>query len=185
MTATRWADDDRRSARGGRDRARGLDDGSYRVAERDAGGTAGQPMAEKGAVLLSFRPRHGTDRRRSRRRAGGTRCRRNSPAGARIVSATRASAPFPVRSSANGAHIAKGAVLLPSFVNIGARVGEGSMVDAWATVGSCGADRRERPSVGRRGDRRRIGTAAGRARGDRGRRVHRRARRSRRGRDRA
>ena len=37
----------------------------------------------------------------------------------------------------HGAHIAKGAVLLPSFVNIGARVGEGSMVDAWATVGSC------------------------------------------------
>jgi len=37
----------------------------------------------------------------------------------------------------HGAHVAKGAVLLPSFVNIGAYVGEGSMVDAWATVGSC------------------------------------------------
>jgi 2,3,4,5-tetrahydropyridine-2-carboxylate N-succinyltransferase len=35
------------------------------------------------------------------------------------------------------AFIAKGAVLLPSFVNVGARVGEGSMIDAWATVGSC------------------------------------------------
>ena len=30
-----------------------------------------------------------------------------------------------------------GAVLMPSFVNIGARVGEGAMVDTWATVGSC------------------------------------------------
>ncbi|MDV3457726.1 2,3,4,5-tetrahydropyridine-2,6-dicarboxylate N-succinyltransferase [Sphingomonas sp. HF-S4] len=36
-----------------------------------------------------------------------------------------------------GAHIAKGAVLMPSFVNIGAYVGEGTMVDGWATVGSC------------------------------------------------
>src|SRR6185369_3490889 len=32
---------------------------------------------------------------------------------------------------------AKGAVLLPSFVNVGARVGEGTMIDTWATVGSC------------------------------------------------
>jgi 2,3,4,5-tetrahydropyridine-2,6-dicarboxylate N-succinyltransferase len=37
----------------------------------------------------------------------------------------------------HGAHIAKNVVLMPSFVNIGARVGEGSMVDTWATVGSC------------------------------------------------
>ena len=36
-----------------------------------------------------------------------------------------------------GAHIAKGVVLMPSFVNLGAYVGENSMVDAWATVGSC------------------------------------------------
>ncbi|WOK38031.1 2,3,4,5-tetrahydropyridine-2,6-dicarboxylate N-succinyltransferase [Sphingomonas sp. C3-2] len=36
-----------------------------------------------------------------------------------------------------GAHVAKGAVLMPSFVNIGAFVGEGTMVDTWATVGSC------------------------------------------------
>jgi 2,3,4,5-tetrahydropyridine-2-carboxylate N-succinyltransferase len=35
------------------------------------------------------------------------------------------------------AFIAKGAVLMPSFVNVGARVGEGTMIDAWATVGSC------------------------------------------------
>ena len=36
-----------------------------------------------------------------------------------------------------GAHVAKGVVLMPSFVNIGAFVGEGTMVDTWATVGSC------------------------------------------------
>ncbi len=35
------------------------------------------------------------------------------------------------------AFIAKGAVLMPSFVNVGAHVGENTMVDAWATVGSC------------------------------------------------
>jgi 2,3,4,5-tetrahydropyridine-2,6-dicarboxylate N-succinyltransferase len=36
-----------------------------------------------------------------------------------------------------GSYIAKGAVLMPSYVNIGAYVGENSMVDTWATVGSC------------------------------------------------
>lgn len=36
-----------------------------------------------------------------------------------------------------GAHIARGCILMPSFVNIGAYVGEGTMVDTWATVGSC------------------------------------------------
>lgn len=36
-----------------------------------------------------------------------------------------------------GSFIGKGAVLMPSFVNIGAYVGEGTMVDTWATVGSC------------------------------------------------
>lgn len=37
----------------------------------------------------------------------------------------------------HGAFIGKGAVLMPSFVNIGAWVGDGTMVDTWATVGSC------------------------------------------------
>ena len=36
-----------------------------------------------------------------------------------------------------GAYVAPGAVLMPSFVNIGARVGEDTMIDTWATVGSC------------------------------------------------
>jgi 2,3,4,5-tetrahydropyridine-2,6-dicarboxylate N-succinyltransferase len=36
-----------------------------------------------------------------------------------------------------GAYVARNAVLMPSYVNIGAHVGEGTMVDTWATVGSC------------------------------------------------
>lgn len=36
-----------------------------------------------------------------------------------------------------GSFIEPGAILMPSYVNIGARVGRGTMVDTWATVGSC------------------------------------------------
>ncbi len=36
-----------------------------------------------------------------------------------------------------GSYVAKGAILMPSYVNIGAYVDEGSMVDTWAAVGSC------------------------------------------------
>ena len=35
------------------------------------------------------------------------------------------------------AFIARGAVLMPSFINVGARVGEATMIDTWSTVGSC------------------------------------------------
>ena len=37
----------------------------------------------------------------------------------------------------HSAHIARNVVLMPSFVNVGAHVGEGTMIDTWATVGSC------------------------------------------------
>ncbi len=37
----------------------------------------------------------------------------------------------------NSAFIGRGAVLMPSFVNVGAYVGENTMIDTWATVGSC------------------------------------------------
>jgi 2,3,4,5-tetrahydropyridine-2-carboxylate N-succinyltransferase len=37
----------------------------------------------------------------------------------------------------HSAYIAKNVVLMPSFVNLGAHIGEGTMVDTWATVGSC------------------------------------------------
>jgi 2,3,4,5-tetrahydropyridine-2-carboxylate N-succinyltransferase len=36
-----------------------------------------------------------------------------------------------------GAYISPGTILMPSYVNIGAHIGEGTMVDTWATVGSC------------------------------------------------
>jgi len=37
----------------------------------------------------------------------------------------------------HSAHIARNVILMPSFVNLGAYVGEGTMVDTWVTVGSC------------------------------------------------
>jgi 2,3,4,5-tetrahydropyridine-2,6-dicarboxylate N-succinyltransferase len=43
----------------------------------------------------------------------------------------------PGASARWGSHLGKGVVLMPSYTNIGAYVGENSMVDTWATVGSC------------------------------------------------
>jgi 2,3,4,5-tetrahydropyridine-2-carboxylate N-succinyltransferase len=116
----------------------GLDDGSYRVAERDASGTWQVNQWLKKAVLLSFRL---NDMELIEGGPGGARWWDKVPskfagwgenrfrdAGFRAV---------PGSIVRRGAYISKGAVLLPSFVNIGAYVGEGSMVDAWATVGSC------------------------------------------------
>jgi 2,3,4,5-tetrahydropyridine-2-carboxylate N-succinyltransferase len=37
----------------------------------------------------------------------------------------------------HSAYIAPGAILMPSFINVGARVGEGTLIDTWSTVGSC------------------------------------------------
>ena len=36
-----------------------------------------------------------------------------------------------------GSHVAPGAILMPCFVNVGACVGSGTLIDTWATVGSC------------------------------------------------
>ncbi|KTE45733.1 MULTISPECIES: 2,3,4,5-tetrahydropyridine-2,6-dicarboxylate N-succinyltransferase [unclassified Sphingopyxis] len=116
----------------------GLDGGSFRVAERDAGGTWQVNQWLKKAVLLSFRL---NDMEIIDGGAGGATWWDKVPskfagwgenrfrdAGFRAV---------PGSIVRRGAFISKGAVLMPSFVNIGAYVGEGSMVDAWATVGSC------------------------------------------------
>ena len=116
----------------------GLDDGSYRVAARDASGTWQVNQWLKKAVLLSFRL---NDMELIEGGPGGARWWDKVPskfagwgenrfrdAGFRAV---------PGSIVRRGAYISKGAVLMPSFVNIGAFVGEGSMVDAWATVGSC------------------------------------------------
>src|SRR5207302_2173393 len=49
----------------------------------------------------------------------------------------------PGASARWGSYLDRGVILMPSYVNIGARVGANTMVDTWATVGSCaqiGAD---------------------------------------------
>jgi len=51
-----------------------------------------------------------------------------STAGVRVV---------PGASARWGSYLAPGVILMPSYVNIGARVGADTMVDTWATVGSC------------------------------------------------
>lgn len=43
----------------------------------------------------------------------------------------------PQATARYGAFLAKGVIMMPSYVNIGAYVDEGTMVDTWATVGSC------------------------------------------------
>ena len=114
-----------------------LDKGTARVAEKHAGEWVVHQWLKK-AVLLSFRLRDmspidggpggapwwdkvdskflGWDERRFRE--GGFRA-------------------VPGAVVRHSAFIAKGVVLMPSFVNVGAYVGENTMVDTWATVGSC------------------------------------------------
>ena len=114
-----------------------LDSGEARVAQKgaDGGWTVNQWL--KKAVLLSFRLNDngviqgpgGTnwwDKVPSKFEGWGE--NRFREAGFRAV---------PGSIVRRGAHVGKGVILMPSFVNIGAFVDEGSMVDGWATVGSC------------------------------------------------
>jgi 2,3,4,5-tetrahydropyridine-2,6-dicarboxylate N-succinyltransferase len=114
-----------------------LDSGEARVAEPTAAGWQVNQWLKK-AVLLSFRLNdmamipggpggsHWWDKVPSKFDGWGE--NRFRAAGFRAV---------PGSIVRRGAHIAKGAVLMPSFVNLGAYVGENSMVDTWVTVGSC------------------------------------------------
>jgi 2,3,4,5-tetrahydropyridine-2,6-dicarboxylate N-succinyltransferase len=115
-----------------------LDGGTLRVAERGADGVWTVNQWAKKAVLLSFRL---NDMEEIAGGPGGANWWDKVPskfagwtpedwrrAGFRAVPGSI------VRRSA---FIGKGAVLMPSFVNLGASVGEGTMVDTWATVGSC------------------------------------------------
>ena len=113
-----------------------LDSGKARVAEKGAGGWTVNQWLKK-AVLLSFRLNPnaliegpgGTnwwDKVPSKFEGWGE--NRFAEAGFRAVPGSI------VRQSA---HIAKNVILMPSFVNIGAYVDEGTMVDTWVTVGSC------------------------------------------------
>jgi 2,3,4,5-tetrahydropyridine-2-carboxylate N-succinyltransferase len=112
-----------------------LDAGAVRVAEPRGGAWVVNEWLKK-AVLLSFRVRDNrlidagftrfydkvplkyTAATESELRAGG----------ARIV---------PHALVRRGAYVAPDVVLMPSYVNIGAWIGPGTMVDTWATVGSC------------------------------------------------
>ena len=113
-----------------------LDSGRARVAERDGQGGWKVNQWLKQAVLLSFRLNDNRvmegagapafDKVPSKFEGWGE--NRFRDAGFRVV---------PGAVARRGSYIGKGVVLLPSFVNIGAYVGEGTMVDTWATVGSC------------------------------------------------
>ncbi len=113
-----------------------LNNGSLRVATRESVGVWTTHQWIKKAVLLSFRLKDN-----EMMRAGDlcffdkvqTKFAHLSEdemraTGVRVV---------PPAVARRGSYIAKGAILMPSYVNIGAWVGEGTMVDTWATVGSC------------------------------------------------
>lgn len=114
----------------------GLEQGTLRVAEPDGNGGWQVNQWLKKAVLLYFRtqdmalmdaaPAPFWDKVPARFAGFDEAAFR--AAGVRVVPGAVVRA---------GSHIGKDVVLMPSFVNIGAFVGEGTMVDTWATVGSC------------------------------------------------
>jgi len=114
-----------------------LDSGHVRVAEKKDGKWITHQWLKK-AVLLSFRLHDmeliegGPDKARwfdkvPSKFAGWNKARFDA-AGFRAV---------PNCVVRHSAYIAPKAVLMPCFVNVGARVGEGTMIDTWSTVGSC------------------------------------------------
>ena len=115
----------------------GLDDGSFRVAEKLAGNWQVHQWLKK-AVLLSFRLNDNIlvdggaagapayDKVPSK--FSGWDANRFRDAGFRVV---------PGAVARHGSYVGKNVILMPSFVNIGARLDDGTMVDTWATVGSC------------------------------------------------
>ena len=115
-----------------------LDSGAERVAEPDGQGGWRVNQWLKKAVLLSFRLNdnavmdYGSGGAPSFDKVPlkftGWDAERFRAAGIRAV---------PGAIVRRGAHIGKNVVLMPSFVNIGAHVSDGTMIDTWASVGSC------------------------------------------------
>jgi len=113
-----------------------LNRGELRVATRRAVGQWDVHQWIKKAVLLSFRlndnmPMHAGDLGffdKVPTKFAGLNEEQMRASGVRVV---------PPAVARRGSHIARGAILMPSYVNIGAYVDEGTMVDTWATVGSC------------------------------------------------
>ena len=107
-----------------------LDRGEVRVAEPDGDGAWAVHAWVKQAVLLYFRVRglETTDVGPFEYHDRLPLKRGYDELGVRVV---------PPAVARYGAHLEPGVVLMPSYVNIGAWVGGGTMVDTWATVGSC------------------------------------------------
>ncbi len=112
-----------------------LGSGQTRVAEPVAGGWRVNEWLKK-AVLLYFRTHDNAVQD-----AGASRSYDKLPLKYKDYDAARFRADgvrvVPGAIVREGAHVAADAVLMPCFVNVGAHVGSGSMVDTWATVGSC------------------------------------------------
>ena len=113
-----------------------LNSGRLRVAERRGVGDWTVNQWVKKAVLLSFRL---NDNRIMRAGELGFFDKVQTKFAHLDEAQMRASGVrvVPPAVARRGSYIAKGAVLMPSYVNIGAYVGENTMVDTWATVGSC------------------------------------------------
>ena len=113
-----------------------LDKGELRVATREGVGQWTVHQWIKKAVLLSFRLKDN-----SLVQAGDLNFYDKVPTKYAGMSEADIAATgvrvVPPAVARRGSYVAKGAILMPSYVNIGAYVGEGTMVDTWATVGSC------------------------------------------------
>jgi len=113
-----------------------LNSGRLRIATRHGVGQWTVHQWMKKAVLLSFRLREFEIMR-----AGDLGFFDKVPTKFADLSAQEMAASgvrvVPPAVARRGCYIAKGVVLMPSYVNIGAYVDEGTMVDTWATVGSC------------------------------------------------
>ena len=113
-----------------------LNNGKLRVATREAVGQWSVHQWIKKAVLLSFRLNNNEQIRAGElgfydkvpTKFSHLSAAELEESGVRIV---------PPAVARRGSYIAKGAILMPSYVNIGAYVGERTLVDTWATVGSC------------------------------------------------
>ena len=113
-----------------------LNNGQLRVATREGVGQWTVHQWIKKAVLLSFRLK-GNETIRAGELAFFDKVQTkfsDLDEAAMRASGVRVVPPAVAR---HGSYIGNGAVLMPSYVNIGAYVGEGTMVDTWATVGSC------------------------------------------------
>jgi len=113
-----------------------LNNGSLRVATRGGVGQWTVHQWIKKAVLLSFRLKDNEAIQagdlgffdKVQTKFGHLSADEMAATGVRVV---------PPAVARRGSFVAKGAILMPSYVNIGAYVDEGTMVDTWATVGSC------------------------------------------------